>query len=114
MSMRCPNCHKHVPSNILKCPHCGTTLPDPTLPTEVEPSNYDAPIKWRKQDTYAIIGLGLCAFTAGVFSPASIVFSILSLKGAQKNRWLSYFGLGLNIAAILAWIILLIVFFANR
>lgn len=111
--MRCPNCNKHVPSNTLVCPHCGKALPKPEESQEVSPEVLDAPVKWTKQDTYAMVGFGLGLMSGGVFSPIGIFFSGFSLKGRQKHRWVSYWGLGANIVLISLWIAVLIVLLAN-
>ena len=113
--MRCPKCNHHVPDNTKFCPNCGEVLPSvESNIDEVSPESFDVPVKWTKKDTYAFVGFGICFITGGVLSPVGLVFSILSLKGKQKNRWVSYWGLAANLLFILIWITLLIVFFVLK
>ena len=108
-AMRCAKCNHHIPSNSRTCPHCGELIRQENVPDEVSPSDLDAPIHWSIQDTFAIVGFAICFISGGLFSPVGIVFSLLSLREKQKHRWISFWGLGMNVFFIVAWIAGLIV-----
>ena len=112
-SMRCPYCNHHIPTNTSTCPHCHQTIPDEKSATEVLPEAFDAPVRWTKNDTFALVGFGLGLISGGILSPVGLFFSGFSLKGKQKNRWVSYWGIGANIVLIILWIVVLIVLLAN-
>ena len=106
--MRCTKCGQIIPDNASVCPSCQNPVKVEEDKKEIDLASLESPYHWSKQDTYALIGLGICAITGGILSPVALFFSIFSLKGKQKHRWLSFWGIGLSAGAIIIWIVILL------
>lgn len=112
--MRCPYCKKHIPVNADSCPHCNTPLPKSQEPVELSVEDYEAPVSWKIQDSFAFLALGLTGLSGGLLAPVGLVFAGLSLKRKQKHRWISFWSLGLSIFFLALWLVILMIFLANR
>lgn len=91
--MRCENCKKFITNPILKCPYCGTDIPEEALASfrkeasEIEAQDAIIRKTWKKY-----FRLSLLSIAVGI-----LVILPLTLYVGLKNglNWLPWLGIGL-------------------